>query len=675
MKRYIKSLYRSFTALVIMAGFNALAITPDTQIPISSIWKHIATGTALTAQEKREIFVQDCKAAGDLNKTIPEHTKNTGTLRIATYNVHDWLDATFKPNYDGIMQVINNMQADVLVLQEARLFDAKKVFADLLALGYVHTTFCPIKDGSKGQTGNLIASKYPFTKKPHKHFYTVDAQRKAQPGKKKPETMNFIHVELALGGDKTISVYGTYCMYGIRPEERRIQELKELIEAVNNDPNPNKIILADFNAVRARDYAYSVGGKSVWEMLQENDKKRTGMATPTDATQLLERIGWKDSFAKANIQGPKYTVWPGKVVDYMWMTKEWQLPVVGSYAYYDAASDHLPIITDIQIRLITPTMAFLNNPKLLKRVRELWGKEIDTYRDSVIKPILHNEFRYNDTHYCFYHAQQTIFQLIHDLCKELYTRLGKGTVPNDFAFLRFWHNSVEQMTANEFIDAHENGNHHTRWFNRHMAEKILSVNLALFGNLEHGGECSFYYFLKNYSVNNNFSSQGLHDARAIARHLVEDILKKLGLNTTYAQPVSELVDLLDAPTGNLFQILVPKEKVDDWMYVCHGANTYGYGTPYRVNDLSYDKAVQAAYSPEKNRFIKISPLLDAYRKKPESIPNIDKIQARLVFVPEVLDPKSGIKIIRFSTMEQKILATYQMKLKELVAQILADRAR
>ncbi len=324
-------------------------------------------------------------------------------------------------------------------------------------------------------------------------------------------------------------------------------------------------------------------------------------------------------------------------------------------------------------RVITPTMVFLEDPVLKQRVRQTWGKEIAQYSDSVIKPVLFNEVRYNYTHYCFYHAQQPFFQLVHDLSGLLYKKLGKGNVPDDFVFLRFWQDGVEQMNANAFIDARENGDHTMRWYNREVAGKVLSVNLALFGNLGSDGECSFHYFLKNYSVNNNFQDKGLRDAKDIAHHLVRDILEKSGLNVDYAQPLSNLIDLLECKTGNLFQILIPKEKVNDWVYVCHGSGTYGFGTPYRLNNLSDNARVQAAFNPYKNRFVKISPLLDAYKENSESLFNMNKIQARIVFVPELLDPRNGLKVIKYGTIEPKALAQYHRKLEEIVDRMMARK--
>lgn len=72
------------------------------------------------------------------------------------------------------------------------------------------------------------------------------------------------------------------------------------------------------------------------------------IATPTATMTLIEQAGFKDSFAKAGLQGPKFTVWTGKVVDFIWLDNKWLLPLTGSYVYYNAASDHCPVLVDIK---------------------------------------------------------------------------------------------------------------------------------------------------------------------------------------------------------------------------------------------------------------------------------------------------------------------------------------
>jgi hypothetical protein len=202
--------------------------------PVPTIWTLIAQGFPMTADQKRKLFVQDCRNLARLNTDIPAHAKNDATVRIATYNLHDWKDpVSFLPNKKAMMDVIAALQADILVLQEVVLYD-NTVMDDFKAMGYAYAAFCAKQIRGKVQIGNLILSKYPFTKKPYRHFYTVDKGNK--------EKMNFINVSVALPYGRTVSVYGTYLMWGVYPEEQRVQELQELLKAVKADPCPNKVI-------------------------------------------------------------------------------------------------------------------------------------------------------------------------------------------------------------------------------------------------------------------------------------------------------------------------------------------------------------------------------------------------------------------------------------------------
>ena len=93
---------------------------------------------------------------------------------------------------------------------------------------------------------------------------------------------------------------------------------------------------------------------------------------PTDTLDFIEQQGFQDSFTQAHtktfnrataskataqrdadahaqhakLSNPTYTVWTGTVVDFIFCSPEWNLPVE-SYIYYSTASDHLPVIMDI----------------------------------------------------------------------------------------------------------------------------------------------------------------------------------------------------------------------------------------------------------------------------------------------------------------------------------------
>jgi bifunctional non-homologous end joining protein LigD len=112
------------------------AAVAQQETPTSSVWSSLARNQVLSPREKNDLFMQDCERLLPLNDAVPPHDKDISELRIATYNVHMWYDPKMMQNYKGIMDVIREINADVLVLQEAIVSD-RKVYEDLKKMGYV----------------------------------------------------------------------------------------------------------------------------------------------------------------------------------------------------------------------------------------------------------------------------------------------------------------------------------------------------------------------------------------------------------------------------------------------------------------------------------------------------------------------------------------------------------
>ncbi len=126
----------------------------------------------------------------------------------------------------------------------------------------------------------------------------------------------------------------------------RLEQAKELITAIQKNKNPNILIAADFNSVRSKDYQYSVGGENVWDLLKADNLVRND-PTPTDLLEFIEAKNFKDSFTFANLKSPKFTTWNGTTIDFIYLSKDWSLPV-NAYVFYSSASDHLPVIVDVK---------------------------------------------------------------------------------------------------------------------------------------------------------------------------------------------------------------------------------------------------------------------------------------------------------------------------------------
>lgn len=246
--------------------------------------------------------------------TVPPQAPST--LRIASYNVHDWrgpevdLNSPIK-NFENQYRVIENINAGLIILQEVD--NSEKKIKRFKKLGYKHKVFVGATH-EKSNFGNMILSKLPL-----KHIVKRNFKKIIIDNHSIWHTRAFIKVELDLScyGKKNLVIYGTH--FAVESNELRFAEAQELIELIEKyDHDKNVIIGADFNATR-------------------NDKP----------VQYLENRGFVNSFVRANIE-PGFTHWSGKVIDFLY-GKYIDLSTNGSFIYYDGASDHLPIITDINI--------------------------------------------------------------------------------------------------------------------------------------------------------------------------------------------------------------------------------------------------------------------------------------------------------------------------------------
>lgn len=326
--------------------YSALYQKPKQEAPDSSIWKQLSEGKTLTREDKIKAFIHDTTNNKHQNAFIPQHGPQT--VRIATYNVHYWADPFNKPNFTNIINTIKAINSDILVLQEVSMgvtqfnqLDAAKIQQVFTSLGYKYMHFCKATNLFGAPFGNLIASKYPLNNTSSKIFNANE--------KEHGEERCYIKAEIVLPNKKSIIVYGTHLDVFDETEAIRWQQAQEILEQVKIDTNPNVVIMADFNAARERDYMYTLNNKKVWSLVIQDYKARNINWVSTHALDTIAQNGFRDSFTRAGAQAPKFTVWSGMVVDFIFVKNSFNLPIVGSYVYFDAATDHLPIIMDIQV--------------------------------------------------------------------------------------------------------------------------------------------------------------------------------------------------------------------------------------------------------------------------------------------------------------------------------------
>lgn len=306
-----------------------------------------------------------------------------------------------------------------------------------------------------------------------------------------------------------------------------------------------------------------------------------------------------------------------------------------------SAFDSTKVVTDQnKSAKLTQTEAYLRVNQSL--VDAIWGKQLTTYK-SIIDQVMSKESELKDDYYVFYHAQQSYNRIFHDLMNETYQLLAMEPDFKDFRFLRAWFNSPEKINVHEFFSMYESFLS-TSW-QYFDSQQMLCANLALFGNSNSAYECTFFYFVNNA----NIIPPSLYVC-------LQEFLDTFKFDHKFINDLLDLGNMATTQEGLLYQIFIPKNQVDKYAYLSY-VGTAPWNKP--VNTIYFDTT--------KKRHTALSPILEQYCNDPFSIPEIDRIQARILLSQDLLlNPKSGIKVYRYTTLDPKIDEVYQLKLKNVL---------
>ncbi|HXW86012.1 MAG TPA: hypothetical protein VEK38_01575 [Candidatus Bathyarchaeia archaeon] len=319
-------------------------------------------------------------------------------------------------------------------------------------------------------------------------------------------------------------------------------------------------------------------------------------------------------------------------------------------------------------------------------------KPLEMYLD-LIASTLAKEGEFKKTHYVFYHGQTSEWRIAQDLYHRLYETFSlKGGKLTNFEFLRF-QPSEYTKTPSEFLQEQMKDDEGYDLINDNEGNLfllLLSANLALFGNMSFPGECTWEYFIN--ILTRKTPSQGI----------IEGILNTFGVTHTYIDEIMDLGNLLQVtPEQQLFQIFVPKNLVDTIAYlaVIEGIPADKNIVTWAIKNLP--KKFEKSYTPfkkkleelreiirekgEKNRLFakliaridegdfSVQTLLHIYCNNPETIDNINYLQARLLFTKNILlNPFVGIKMFRYTRFSKKQELAYQTRLGQVIEKIIKE---
>ncbi len=271
-----------------------------------------------------------------------------------------------------------------------------------------------------------------------------------------------------------------------------------------------------------------------------------------------------------------------------------------------------------------------------------------------VDAILEAESQYCNDYYVFYHGQRSQFWVFQEFLKELYTLIKIHSPLNQFEFLRVWYAAANTYQVNTFIDSQESKlpkDHQGKPFwddtTVDLMKNMISVNLSIFGNLTYEGESSFEYFIENDNAS-DFN--------------VENILSKIfdhfGFDKSYVSHLTAQKYLMSNQKGILLQIFVPKNKVDQYVYLSEA-----WGTPYR-------KKLDSTWDVKKNRHLKVSTLLEKYIKEPQAMGNFDQLQARILMSQDcMLNPDSGVKILKYCAENPDNMLAYRQTIRDIAKEV------
>lgn len=289
----------------------------------------------------------------------------------------------------------------------------------------------------------------------------------------------------------------------------------------------------------------------------------------------------------------------------------------------------------------------------LKIMKDAWGvKDAQVKHSKLMSRVIEKEKEFSDTHYAVYHGQRAEHYILQDFLKQLYQLISIHAPLKDFEFLRPWDRAMEQVSANRYIDNHERING-TIWndHSEQLRKDMMCANLALFGNITNGGECTWSYFTNNVNVN-----------PANIEDILKSIFSEFNLNESYIPKILELFKKISIESGLLQQVLIPREKIDECVYLAEPM-----GTPYRNSILA------KLFDTVKKRHTRISSIIDHFIETPEKISNIDALQARVLFSKDImLNPDSGVKVFRYTTNDLVNIKSYEKELLAIMQELFDD---
>ena len=308
---------------------SALSLANYATISVDSLFRH---------------YMHDNEQAANV-KDPP--AKPSRAFRVCQWNVHYFCSTDSSGGcvrtFNKVFTELMRHDPDVIVLNEFAAEDPNENLSFLRRLeneGYKHLRAADI------HFPTVVLVRYEG-EVDHIEDFALDLDRRAvMIGLKLPEKNESQQDSIETTKPRHLWIYGTHLHHVEDFPGRRLSEMKNLMNHVQNRPQTDAfLIVGDFNQQREQDYT-----PTEWRRIVANKAHRTESFTSDGVAELLQRTHgftcvWDNALNRnwPATDPPPATHWSGTVIDY---TYSRNLQNVGAYVSSMGSSDHRLVISD-----------------------------------------------------------------------------------------------------------------------------------------------------------------------------------------------------------------------------------------------------------------------------------------------------------------------------------------
>ena len=278
----------------------------------------------------------------------------TGTFRVATYNLENYLDqpTESRPHVKSaeakskIRESIECIKPDVLALEEIGTTNALlELRASLKADGLDY----PFWEQVQGADTNIhiaILGRLPIVAcRPHTNdLFLLD-------GRQLRVERGFAEVDIQAATNFTFTLIAAH-LKSRRPvpdadeAEERLGEAKILRSIIDEDfktnPDANLVVLGDFNDVKDSDSVKTIIGRGKIKLTDTRPAERNGDSAPVENSNFDPRnVSWTEFYGKEDIYTRMDYILISPALARDWVKEETYIPTIPNWGI---GSDHRPIV-------------------------------------------------------------------------------------------------------------------------------------------------------------------------------------------------------------------------------------------------------------------------------------------------------------------------------------------